>query len=121
MNNFIFENATKVFFGRGSDRENGIYEEVMGILSETENRVIKLIRKESTGSNGLKTDEEAALAGIEALEDFIVEIGLPVTLRELGVEEQTDLKEIADSCTITQGCYKRMSHEEILEIFRECL
>lgn len=68
-----------------------------------------------------KTDEEAALAGIEALEDFIVEIGLPVTLRELGVEEQTDLKEIADSCAITQGCYKKMSHGEILEIFRECL
>lgn len=32
-----------------------------------------------------KTDEEIALAGIEALEDFIVEIGLPVSLQDLGL------------------------------------
>lgn len=67
-----------------------------------------------------KTDEEIALAGIEALEDFIVEIGLPVTLGELGVSEKTDLKVIADSCTCVPGAYKRMTHKEILEIFQEC-
>ena len=69
---------------------------------------------------GKRTDEETALAGIEALENFILEIGLPVTLRELGVDEGTDLKEIAESCAIAPGSYKKMSHEEILEIFREC-
>lgn len=68
-----------------------------------------------------KTEEEIALAGIEALENFILEIGLPVTLRELGIDEKTDLKEIADSCAISSGSYKRISHDEILEIFRECL
>ena len=68
-----------------------------------------------------KSDEETACAGIETLENFILEIGLPVTLRELGVDERTDLKEIADSCAILPGSYKRMNHEEILEIFRECL
>lgn len=30
------------------------------------------------------------------------------------------LKEIADSCGISQGSYKPMTHEEILEIFHEC-
>lgn len=67
-----------------------------------------------------KTDEEIALAGIEALEDFIVEIGLPVTLQDLGVNESSDLKAIADSCNLAPGSYKKMTHEEILEIFREC-
>ncbi|MDO5424325.1 MAG: iron-containing alcohol dehydrogenase [Eubacteriales bacterium] len=67
-----------------------------------------------------KTDEEIALAGIDALEDFIVEIGLPVTLQDLGVTESTDLKAIADSCNLAPGSYKKMSHEEILEIFKEC-
>lgn len=67
-----------------------------------------------------KTEEELALLGVEALADFIREIGLPATLRELGVDEQTDLKEIADSCAISNGSYKRMTHEEILEIFKEC-
>lgn len=63
-----------------------------------------------------KTDEETALAGIEALEDFIVEIGLPVSLQDLGVNENTDLKEIADSCTLMSDNYKKMTHEEILLI-----
>lgn len=67
-----------------------------------------------------KTDEEIAFAGIKALEDFIVEIGLPVTLRALGVNETTDLKAIADSCNLAPGSYKKMTHEEILAIFKEC-
>ncbi len=67
-----------------------------------------------------KTDEEIALAGIEALENFIVEIGLPVTLQDLGVDENIDLKAIADSCNLAPGSYRKMTHEEIFEIFREC-
>ena len=52
--------------------------------------------------------------------DFIREIGLPTTLREVGVEKKEDLKEIADSCYLVDGSYKKMTHEEILEIFLEC-
>lgn len=59
------------------------------------------------------------MAGIQALADFIREIGLPATLKELDVN-QSQLKEIADSCSISQGSYKVMTHEEILEIFQEC-
>ena len=54
------------------------------------------------------------------MEDFIVEIGLPVSLQDLGVNENTDLKAIADSCALMPGSYKKMTHEEILEIFKEC-
>lgn len=67
-----------------------------------------------------KTEKEIALAGIESLADFIKEIGLPTTLRELGVTDQTNLKEIADTVAIVPGSYKQMTHEEILDIFREC-
>ncbi len=67
-----------------------------------------------------KTDEALALAGVEALADFIRELGLPTTLRELGVTEATDLQAIADSCGISPGAYKKMTSEEILQIFREC-
>ena len=35
-----------------------------------------------------KTKEELAIAGVEALADFIKEIGLPTTLRELGMKGQ---------------------------------
>ncbi len=67
-----------------------------------------------------RTDEEMARAGVEALADFIKEIGLPSTLKELGVADRSMLKEIAYSCGISTGSYKKMTHEEILEIFNEC-
>ena len=67
-----------------------------------------------------KTGDQLARAGVEALADFIKEIGLPTTLRELGVNESTDLKTIADSCNLAPGSYKKMTHEEILKIFQEC-
>ena len=67
-----------------------------------------------------KTEEEQALAGVEALADFIKEIGLPTTLCALGADRNTDLKQIADSCSISAGSYRQMTHREILEIFEEC-
>lgn len=69
---------------------------------------------------GDMSDEELAKAGIEAFADFIKEIGLPTTLRELGMEAQDGLKEIAASCNLVPGSYKKMTHKEILEIFLEC-
>lgn len=67
-----------------------------------------------------KSGEELACAGVEALADFIKEIGLPTTLRELGVNESTDLKSIAGSCNLASGSYRKITHEEILKIFQEC-
>ena len=40
--------------------------------------------------------------------------------KELGIDENINLKEIADSCGIVPGAYKKMTHEEILQIFEEC-
>lgn len=65
-------------------------------------------------------DLTLARKGVEALADFIREIGLPTTLRELGMTDRSVLKEIAGSCAIVPGSYKRMTHEEILEILNEC-
>lgn len=67
-----------------------------------------------------KTEEKLARAGVEALADFIKEIGLPTTLGELDVDESIDLKAIADSCNLAPGSYRKMTHEEILKIFQEC-
>ena len=67
-----------------------------------------------------KTDEEIARAGIDALEKFILEIGLPARLRELGVNADTDLKAVAASCAIVSGSYRKLTQEEIFKIFREC-
>lgn len=64
--------------------------------------------------------EETALAGIDALADFIREIGLPTTFAELGIPENTDLRAVADSTVCTNGCCKKLSHDEIYEILQEC-
>lgn len=67
-----------------------------------------------------KTDAELAKDGIDALESFIKVTGLPTTLRELGIEDQKELKEIADSCHYSPGSYRRIMPDEILKIFLEC-
>ncbi len=66
-----------------------------------------------------KSEEETACEGVEALTGFIKEVGLPATLRDIGANENTDLKQIADSCILSAGSYKQMTHKEILEIFQE--
>lgn len=66
-----------------------------------------------------KTDEELAAAGVEALAEFVKEIGLPTTLRELGIDETLALKAVADSCNLAPGSYKKMTHAEIAQIFVE--
>lgn len=66
------------------------------------------------------SDEALALAGIDALAEFIRECGLPTTLRELGVDESLDLREVADSCYTSGGAYREIGKDEIYEIFREC-
>ena len=68
------------------------------------------------------SDVELALAGIEKLAELIKEVGLPTSLREIGFgeEEKMLLPEIAESCFISQGAYKLMTADEILEIYQEC-
>lgn len=64
------------------------------------------------------TKEEAALSGISKLSDFISELGIPTTLREIGATEEM-LPLIANT-TVLGGGYKQLTPEEILEILREC-
>lgn len=67
-----------------------------------------------------KTEEQLATEGVEALAQFIREIGLSTSLQDLGVTDKALLKEVAHSCNISSGSYKRMTHEEILGILEEC-
>lgn len=67
-----------------------------------------------------KTKEELAEAGVQALADFVKEIGMPTSFTEMGITDKSVLKKVADSCKITAGCCKKLSREEILEILEEC-
>lgn len=68
----------------------------------------------------IQDDEKCAIAGIDALADFIKETGLPTSFSQMGIDENTDFKAIADSTVITVGCCKKLTADEILEILNEC-
>ena len=69
-------------------------------------------------SRGERTDEELALAGIDALADFIKEIGLPTSFKELGLALDAEtLRTIADSCGLSAGSYKKLTHDDVYDIF----
>lgn len=80
------------------------------------------LRSEGYAQEGMTDDELLALAGIAALEDLIREAGLPASLRELGFgeEERRLLPEIAKSCFISGGAFRKLTSDEILEIYEEC-
>ena len=63
-------------------------------------------------------DEAIALEGINRLEAFIAELGIPATLREVGATEEM-LPLIANS-TALGGGYKQLNAEEILAILKAC-
>ena len=68
-------------------------------------------------------DEKAAVAGIEAMENYYQSVGMPTSLCELGIhatEEQ--IKEMADKCSFygkrTVGVMKKIGAPEAAEIYR---
>lgn len=63
-------------------------------------------------------DEAIALEGINRLEAFIAELGIPGTLREVGATEEM-LPLIANS-TALGGGYKQLNAEDILAILKAC-
>ena len=67
-----------------------------------------------------KTEAELAADFVDALADFIREIGLPTTFAEMDIPADTDYKAIADSTVLTGGCAKKFTKEELLEVLLEC-
>ena len=90
-------------YGGGCIKKNGVYDELMGILTESG-----------------KTEAELAADFVDALADFIREIGLPTTFAEMNIPADTDYKAIADSTVLTGGCAKKFTKEELLEVLLEC-
>ncbi len=66
------------------------------------------------------TDEELAKAGLEAMEAWMKEIGLVLSIKELGADENM-LEGIADATFILEGGYKVLTRDEVIDILRESL
>ena len=72
------------------------------------------------GVNGETMAITAAL-GIDALEAFIKEIGMPTRWSEMGITDENILRAAADTCFITPGCCRQLSRDEIFGILKECM
>lgn len=66
------------------------------------------------------TDEQAAEAGLQAMEDWMKKIGLVMNLRELGVDEEM-LDGITEAVIMLPGGYKKLDKNEVRAILQNSL
>ena len=67
---------------------------------------------------------EGAQAAVDALAAFIKECGLPTRLTELRSRTEITpelLRQVADSVNLLQGGPRQLTHDEVYEIFMECM
>ena len=67
-----------------------------------------------------KTSEELAIAGLDAMEAWMREIGCVMSIRELGADESS-LSAIADATLTMTGGYRTLARVEILDVLRKSL
>ena len=67
-----------------------------------------------------KNDEQIAFEGLACMEKWMNEIGLVMNIKELGVTEDM-LDGIAKGSFILEGGYKKLDHNEIINILKESM
>lgn len=65
-----------------------------------------------------KSDREIALAGLDAMESWMRELGVAMNLTELGATEDM-LEDLVNATIILDGGYKVLSKDDIREIFKQ--
>ena len=64
------------------------------------------------------SDEDAAKEGLNRLENWMKEIGVVMSLKELGVKEDM-FEGIANATFLLKGGYKALTHEDVIKILKE--
>lgn len=67
-----------------------------------------------------KTDKEVALAGLDAMESWMRELGLAMSLKEIGATEEM-LDDMVNGALILEGGYKPLTKEDIREIYKQSM
>ena len=67
-----------------------------------------------------KTDEDVAKEGLLAMENWMKEIGVAMSVKDIGVTEEM-IDGIADATFLLDGGYKKLTREEVIEILEESL
>ncbi|HZK29352.1 MAG TPA: iron-containing alcohol dehydrogenase [Clostridia bacterium] len=64
-----------------------------------------------------KTEEELALAGLEAMRNYFNSIGAPSTLSDVGIPADA-IEQLADTTKIIRAGYKPLERDDVLEILK---
>lgn len=67
-----------------------------------------------------KSKEDIAKVGLDAMEEWMKELGLVMNITDLGVTEDM-LEGLARSTIVLEGGYKVLNHDEIIQIFKESM
>ena len=139
IGNFSYSNPTKLYFGEdslnyldqelpkygkkilltyggGSIKKNGIYEAVVAALP----KFARFAKNVWAISADGKSDLELAEAGLEAMKAWMQEIGVCLSLKELGVTEDM-FEGIASATFILDGGYKVLTKDEVVQVLKESM
>lgn len=64
-----------------------------------------------------KSDKEIALAGLDAMEQWMRELGLAISLSEIGATDDM-IEDIVNGTFIMEGGYKILTKDEVREIIK---
>lgn len=67
-----------------------------------------------------KKDEEIINEGLDRMESYMKELGLVMSIKDLGVTDGM-LEDIASGSPIAEGGYKVLTHEEVVEILKDSM
>ena len=67
-----------------------------------------------------KPDKDVALAGLDAMESWMRELGLAMSLKEIGATEEM-LDDMVNGALILEGGYKPLTKEDIREIYKQSM
>lgn len=87
------------------------------LLNEGKEKLARMAERVWNVTGG--TTVQTAALGIDALESFIREIGMPTRWSEMGIKDETVMRAAADTCLLMPGCCKQFTRDELFEILKE--
>ena len=68
----------------------------------------------------VKTDKQVAMEGLEAMEQWMRELGLAMNITDCGAKPE-QIEGMADACPICQGGYYILNRDEVVQVLKESL
>ncbi len=94
------------------------------VYKEDRNKFVQFAVRVWNVDMDFEDPERTALAGIDRLKGFYKDVGLPTSLKELGISDDR-LEEMADKCTSsntkTVGNFKKLGKQDVLNILKMAL